>query len=491
MRKKMWKRSATRSSGWVLGWGLAGWVVFASWALAGWVSVSAVGAAQGVAGYGMSATSSAVRFAFNVPGALPVSGNIVEDDLPFAQTTVSFGPVVNAIGAPWYPGSVAAHAGTDLNTFGFPVPIPNDPLLADAQYPPSPAHSAAASFGVAPSLPLGSSPHVLAARSDAGAQGSSTTSWLGSLAVGPEGGAPASPLVEVTSMTSANSTAVGSGSVAASASTQVGEVKIAGIVAVAGLSSEASVSSNGQSAHPLSKLYIGKITVAGVPAYVNATGVHVAGTGPFAGPAVSLASSELQNTFAQDGISVRLVNPTTTESGGSATVDTGGMVVTIQRRIEVPYVPGEPSVPVPNFGALAPPSGTYLLKTTITLGESNVAVSATHSRPCTSCNQGPQPTFPPSTGAGQPGTPGVPAVPSSPGIPASYQTLSPSGPGAGGPAGAGAPMNVALAARSERHLPSGMPIPIGWVVGGVLVSIALSGPLLQAVRWQFLLGRGR
>ena len=91
------------------------------------------------------------QFAFNVPGVLPLPNqNLIEDDVPFARTTVGGGPVVDSLAAPYYPGDVAADLGSLLSTFGFPGFPLNDPLLAESKFPISPGYPAHKTFGLAP-----------------------------------------------------------------------------------------------------------------------------------------------------------------------------------------------------------------------------------------------------------------------------------------------------------------------------------------------------
>ena len=102
-----------------------------------------------IAGSTLTALAVGVRYQLSSPGFLPVGdpaeGIIMELDAPFARTNISQGPLINAIASPAYPGDTVAHLGTALGTFGVPIPIPNEPVLAEANYPPTPLHGASAS----------------------------------------------------------------------------------------------------------------------------------------------------------------------------------------------------------------------------------------------------------------------------------------------------------------------------------------------------------
>ena len=85
-----------------------------------------------IGGYTAAVQSLGLQFGFNIPGVLPLPNeNIIEADIPFARTSVQNGPLVNSLGAPYYPGDVAANLGGLIAEFapGAP-PVPDDPLLA-------------------------------------------------------------------------------------------------------------------------------------------------------------------------------------------------------------------------------------------------------------------------------------------------------------------------------------------------------------------------
>src|SRR5437764_682199 len=112
------------------------------------VGLAGPASAGTVAGYGLSARAVGVGFLLNSPGLLPTGDTVMEFDVPFSRTQVSGGPFINAVASPVYPGDTAAHAGTALNTLApLPFAIPNYPIVAEANYPPTPQKGASASFG--------------------------------------------------------------------------------------------------------------------------------------------------------------------------------------------------------------------------------------------------------------------------------------------------------------------------------------------------------
>ncbi len=121
-------------------------------ALAGSLAWPPGASGAGVAGYGLSALAAGVRYQLNSPGFLPVGdpaeGTILELDIPIARTGISQGPLINAVASPAYPGDTVAHLGTAVGTFAPDAPpIANYPVLAEANYPPTPLHGSTASFG--------------------------------------------------------------------------------------------------------------------------------------------------------------------------------------------------------------------------------------------------------------------------------------------------------------------------------------------------------
>jgi hypothetical protein len=195
-----------------------------------------------------------------------------------------------------------------------------------------------------------------------------------------------------------------------------------------------------------------------------------------------LVQKTLDKTLGKDGILVKLLKPTMSAKGGEGKVNSGALVITFQRAIYVPYIPGEPTIPVPGLGNTPLPSGLYNATTTLTLGSSIVDANATAVPPAGKIT--PSPTgsnHPRSSGSGTP----PPTITGSNGTPGSPGAITP-------PANAGQPPAVApseVSSALQRFIP-GLPVAVGWVLIGVLLCLLTSYQLLIAAWSQLVKGRG-
>jgi len=495
-------------------------VLLGAAALAVVAPAAAADPGAGIGGYTANAQALGVQIAFNIPDLIPLPDeNLVEEDVPFARTTVSSGPVVNALGAPYYPGDILGNFGSLLAEFAPPgsPSFPNDPLLALANYPPAPGHGEDASFGGTPPPGVPLSPDVFSATAHAdqstarvtatlvdvrASSPSGPTAALAQLGPPPaSGGLPvlgglgaasaASPAVSVGTVQSTNAVTIASDAVTATAGSVLKAVDIGGVLDISQLVSSASTTSDGNQGTPSATLHLVDVTADGQPAYIDKQGVHVSGTSTSAtGVTPAQAQAAVNNTFAQDGISVRLVDPSTTTDGAQGSGDAGGLVVTVTHQFDVPFIPGEPSVPVPELGNTNLPAGTYSAVTSITLGAAVAGAQATLA----------------DTLGDLGGVLGPPSgtSPVSLGIPSLPGTASSATPGgatagagvAGGDqfltgAGAGPPGSGPLLAGAAHRLPLGLPVPVAWVLAAIVLCTLVTYPMLLAARWQFLSGRRR
>jgi hypothetical protein len=469
----------------------------------------AAGGDSTLVGYNASALAIGAQFAFNVPNVVPLPNeNLIEEDAPFSRTTVGGGPVVDAISAPYYPGDIAADLGSLLIEFGAPsLPI-NDPLLAQAKYPTSPGYPGHASFGPVPSVVSST-----ADASDSGGEASGTLSNLnlddlgtvrntvaavaGKVAnpvAGTKAGTLATALaatpsvLDVGNLSVNNNVTIGDSSITASATSTLSALDIAGLISIAGLTATASAASDGTTGTPSGTLRLGQVSVDGESAYIDGTGVHIASTST---SSTGITPAQLQQTvnatLAQDGISIRLLDPELTTSGAAASADSGGLSVALSHQLDVPYIPGEPTIPVPSLGNVGLPAGLYTVTTSLTFGLAQASVSATGLQPTVL----PLPGLPSGTTTDSGvsyGIGGVSTFPSTGGLgtgSGTTQSLAPTGPGAS-PAGqaSGAPTT------SATDFPiRGVPPPIGWTIAALLACLVLAFPLLLVARWQFVTGR--
>ena len=465
-------------------------------------------------GYNASALAIGSQYAFNIPGLVPLPNeNLIEEDVPFARTNVGAGPVVDSIGAPYYPGDIAASLGSLLLEFGAPsLPI-NDPLLAESKYPASPGYTGSASFGVAPSQATPAEPSVYSSTSTASGSGGSATGTVSDLSLadlapatsvtaavgalagggsGSGGGGAAQSLLDIGDISSTNSVSLGASSITSTATAQVKTLDIAGLIDITGLVGTATATSDGTTGTPTSSVHFGQVTVDGEAAYIDATGVHIPSTDQ---PSASITPAQLQETvdatLTQDGIAIQLLNPTNTTQGAQASTDTGGLQISLSHQFDVPFIPGEPTIPVPQLGNTGLPAGLYTATTSITFGLAQASVDASGLSSGNSGNTGGAPAPAPAAAlsggsplAGQ-GNTGVTGNTGTGvfGTTGSVQSLGVTGntaPGAASPAGP-APLPLTSTSFPIR----GIPPPLGWAVTALLACILAAYPLLLLARWQF------
>ena len=435
-----------------------------------WAVVRPAAEGTQVAGYGLRALAAGVRYQLNSPGLLPVGdaaeGTIFEVDLPFARSIVTQGPLIGVVSSPVYPGDTAAHLGTALATFGAPG-IPNYPVLAEANYPPSPGFGQDASFGQPPLPGSGAGTAV----SHAGPEGATADARIASVAVPPT--APA--LVEVGSSSAFNTVKLEESLVSAQAVSHAGTVTIAGLITIEGVTARATTTSDGVKGKPAAELEIGRVSVAGQPAYIDADGIHLVGQQPVGTGVAPGVESLLQKTLETDGITIRAVSPKVSSLDGEATADSGGIVIGLTRTVPALGVPGLPSLP-----GVPIPLGTpdLPLHVEVTLGMARATANAT-------------------------GVPADDVVPGEDVVPpaevqgVSEVAIDATGAGASASGALGLPSaprpQTALtpAVATESPGPFGSPIPVPWILAGVVASIVLCGPLLGSARWQLLEGRTR
>jgi hypothetical protein len=446
---------------------------------------------------GSSATleSLGAQVAFNLlPGPLPLSGNLVESDLSFARTTVSNGPQMTVQAAPFYPGDIAANLGSLLSSDGVPFSVPNDPLQAFASYPASPAEPENSSFPSGLTLPAGLAiqPNVATAQAHAGpdaakqiALDATAVATLNSLTFG-TGKAP--PL-SIGTIQSTNAAVPGASCFTAAATSIVKGIDIGGLVDIASINSVASAQSDGNTSQPTATLQVGQVTVAGMSAYVDNQGVHISDTdAPIDGITPQQMQVTVDNTLAQDGISLRLLNPTTTTNIGNGSASSGALVITLNHAIDIPYIPGEPQIPIPVLGKESLPSGIYQVVTTVTLGSTEVDANAVATQALgsgvgsggVSVGGSTLPNLTPSLSSGLGGTIGGVSsvgVPTGPGVSSPIATAAPT-------SGKGIVHRLL-----SFHVPGLPSVPVGWFILGILLCVIFTYLMLMVAWAQLLKGR--
>lgn len=465
--------------------------------------LSRAGADSSIAGYNASALGIGAQFAFNVPGVVPLPGeNLIEEDVPFARSNVGQGPVVDSIGAAYYPGDIAANLGSLLTTFGAPPQASqlNDTNLAHSQYPNSPSEGSQASFGVLPSQASPANQFVFYSASDSTASGGDATGVLTDFALDNVGGSSSSSatsllptsqtssqsLIDVGNISANDKVSLTPSSITSTASSIVKAIDIAGMVDIAGIMSTANASSDGNTGTPTSALHLGQVTVDGQPAYIDDTGVHISSSNS---PLASITPAQLQqtvdSTLSQDGIAIRLLDPKLTTNGPQATADAGGLQISISHQLDVPFIPGEPTIPVPELGNTGLPAGLYTVTTSITFGMAQANVQAAN----VASNTG-------NTGLSVSAASAVPTGNSggfssfgNTGNTGTFTSAQNTGPGTS--TGSSLPAQSLQAPTSATDFPiHGIPAPVGWVIVALAASLIGAYPFLLLARWQFT-GRRR
>ncbi|HEY2430437.1 MAG TPA: hypothetical protein VGI06_15965 [Acidimicrobiales bacterium] len=429
---------------------------------------------QVVAGYTISSTAAGFRYQLNSPGLLPVGdarvGTVAEFDVPFSRINVDQGPVIDAISSPVYPGDTAARLGSALGTFGAPG-VPNDPVLAESNFPPAPGFAESAQFN---QPAAGNGTGVATASSTATATGGTADAAVtsASLAKGPGGSSP----VHTGSIETNATSDVGGACVDASAQSRTASIDIAGVIAIGGVVGYAAARSDGTKAVPQATLKVGAVTVAGLPAYIDGNGVHLASQQPVGGAVVQVVTSLLQKTLSSDHLSIKLLQPSTTVKDGQATADAGGIEIAVQQTL--------PAIGQPPAGT--PPLPLYNI---VEYGAAGVAVNAT-TAPAPGSETSSAGTGGASSGTGSTGGSALPVVTggtSTGALPTGTGTdLGTTGASAtGATTGGGQQLSSQPIAAPGR----GSPAPIGWILVGILLAIVAVGPMMGYARWQLLEGR--
>lgn len=474
--------------------------------------VARAGADSSIAGYNASALGIGAQFAFNIPNLVPLPGeNLLEEDVPFARTNVGQGPVVDSIGASYYPGDVLADFGSLLEELGAPSQANalNDSSLAHTQYPTSPSAGSQASFGESPSQASPASPSVFYSTSDATSSGGDATGYVTDVALDnvgsastaasalPTSGTASQSLVDVGHVSATTKVSLSQSSITSTATSLVDGIQIAGLIDISGITSTASASSDGTTGTPTGSLHMGQVTVNGESAYIDGTGVHIAST---SSPAAGITPAQLQQTvnatLGQDGITIALLSPTLTNKSAQASADTGGLQIAISHQLDVPFIPGEPVIPVPELGGTGLPAGLYTVTTSITLGLAQANVTATAPISGNSGNTGNSGAAPPPPAASttSPGTLSGSVSPSCCTGNTGFTSFSGAPPQATTPPAeaAGTPAASPRLASSATSFPiRGIPPPLGWTITLLIGTLVLCYPLLLLARWQFIAPRRR
>jgi hypothetical protein len=293
---------------------------------------------------------------------------------------------------------------------------------------------------------------------------------LADLAAGPG----STPLLNVGRIQSTIDIVPGASCLTVAAASTVGAIDIAGIVHISSLASQAGTKTDGKTSQQAGDLHVGRVTVRGMDAFIDAQGIHVLGRdAPLRGITPQQMQTILNNTLGQDGISVRMLEPTSTSNGSEGKANSGALTITFNHAVYVPYIPGEPNIPIPGLGNQALPSGLYNAVTTVTLGSSIVAANAAG-----------VPSFGGLPGVGSVVPPALSGTETHPAVGVG-SAIGPPIPSAAAPSVA--PPNVGT--RILRAFVAGATVPVGWLILGLLLCAMVSYQMLLGAWSQLLKGR--
>ncbi len=293
----------------------------------------------------------------------------------------------------------------------------------------------------------------------------------------------AGSLFDVGNISATNKVTLSDSSVTSTATTTLGAIDIAGLVDIAGMTANAVATSDGTTGKPTATVKLGNVTVDGTAAYIDSTGVHLdkSATAP-AGITLAQLQQTINATLGQDGINIRLLDPQQTSSGAQATANSGGLVISLVHQFAIPFIPGEPTIPIPELGNVGLPAGDYTMTTSVTFGLAQASVNGS----ALAANTG---------ASGNTGTGGAGASPSTLGTLGNSGTVGNTGFGFSGgtgsaqslaPTGGGTGTTPTPGPTNATAFPiSGIPPPVGWTITALLACILLAYPLLLLARWQF------
>jgi hypothetical protein len=324
-------------------------------------------------------------------GDVGASGGLTPLDSGSSSVDASLdnSPTAMVLARPLEPGTTFATVNSQLPT---PVPVPE----AQAAYP-----GPKGSDSVTPTPASAASAKVTASS----ALGTAETA----------GGASGGLSLGATSASASLSSTGDGGVVAGTADAHASGLDIAGVFVVHDVRGHAEIRATaGGKTTATASLVVGSASVAGQEVVIDDTGIHAVGTTVPLGPTLAQLTAAANGALAAAGISVSVAAPThstsTTEFGGHAAADSGGLRVTIST----------PDV----GGGTVPANHATLTLGRVQLSESDAAT-------------GPGAAAPPPDSAPIAQTPAGAGVPGAPGVPGRVVTV-PGSPGGISPAVAGA-----------------------------------------------------
>ncbi|HEV3354043.1 MAG TPA: choice-of-anchor P family protein [Acidimicrobiales bacterium] len=275
--------------------------------------LAAVGVAAGTSLARAGTAIGSWRLAAGAQGFQTSAFGQAEGDVPQSQTTFETGPVGYALSAIAWPGALGANAG-DLAVVLTQGKIPpgnegtlrtlNDPVRAEARS----AGPTDASYTQVPGVTMSSHVDGNGATSVASLQGADvpTSATFGNI-------------------TTKTATAVDGTTASSTADSKLSHLSFAGgVVTIDSLTSNATATSNGVTGGGTATTLADGVKVAGQPATLDETGLHVGSSGT---PINAAANQIAQQALSQAGFRVVVTKPAVKLSGPTAEVMSGAIVV--------------------------------------------------------------------------------------------------------------------------------------------------------------------
>jgi hypothetical protein len=441
--------------------------------LAGPAHGASLGAAPALGGWNITADGNAVDILIDNATGLAGIHPFSEADFPAAQTSFASGPFGSGLAAVFWPGSAGGNFGSLSSELGFPSQLQpltshlNDPLKASAQYPLGPQSA---------TYPAGSSGG--AAEMKATAEAGGTTAEA---AIANQG----EPKLFGFSSARGNSSATASDKALATASSDLNDVSILGLVDIGSVTSTAQAVSNGTTGTGSAVTHVTGVTVLGQPASIGSDGLVLPSLANSVG---GLTAPLVQNAISQVisglGLTVKEFPSTEAASGAGFTATSGGLSIEIDPPSSAaPLLEQAASTLAPLFpsqAAIIPtlPGLLQGMTLTITLGRATASANASTAYVASFNPTIAAPPAPPA-GASSSGAPvpagsfpaggsGGPAATVS-GSPSMAAAPSPAG-SAGAPAGSG---TSAVPAPGGALVSLSKPLAAGAVALAVLVALAI------------------
>lgn len=295
-------------------------------------------------GYKLSSRGNGFLLSFDSPGLLPVGSPLFGVGLPEAQATGSNGPSGYALASLAYPGSLIADLPAVIAQSGTSAPIPSYPIRQQSFFPAGPLE-ATQQIGTASMT--------------------AKTSDVSSDSVAQYSGADLQAFFNMGQVTVTSHTGIEEGQVVSRVRSEVTNVNILGVVTIASIVTDLVAVSNGKEASTDGFTQASGVKVLGLDATLDAAGLHVGPPPPgsttttkqpspldpilggndlsqlnsllkpvadaLSGLIVQVvgASGTVNDLLKDAGISMRVLEPTKSNSGGQAQRTANGVLIEI------------------------------------------------------------------------------------------------------------------------------------------------------------------